>query len=170
MEWTRQLAMTMSRVNKPMHWHTPSGFCVLQQRFDRSSRTVKTRIGDKIVKVALSTNTNKLNSRRQTQALAPNFIHSLDAAALHLTINAMTAKGVTDIAAIHDSYGTHASEMDLLSCALRKEFVGMYRAKDVLAGLRDELCLQLGTNTLPPPPPKGTLDIEEVQRSRYFFA
>lgn len=170
MEWTKALAKIMTKAGKPMSWHTPSGFCVLQQRFDRSNRTVKTRLGDKIVKVTMSANTNKLNSRRQTQALAPNFIHSLDAAALHLTINTMIAAGITDIAAIHDSYGTHACDMDFLSCALRKEFVQMYESRDILNDMRTELVIQINGAYLPPPPPRGTLDISEVLRSRYFFA
>jgi DNA-directed RNA polymerase len=75
---------------------------------------------------------NKLDGRKQVQALSPNFVHSLDAAALMLTICTAQDRGLTAFAAIHDSYGTLAADMQTLLDTLRECFVRMYQT-DVLS-------------------------------------
>jgi DNA-directed RNA polymerase len=73
------------------------------------------------------------------QALSPNFVHSLDAAALMLTIcTAQDRRASTAFAAIHDSYGTVAADMQTLLDTLRECFVRMYQT-DVLNGLPSEV-------------------------------
>lgn len=169
MDWTRELARTLSKAGHPLMWRTPSGFLVRQMRMETTGRRVKTKLGDRILKVTLVEGTDKIDSRRQSSALAPNWIHSLDAAALTLTIVAMLGREVTDLVAIHDSYGTHAADMDLLNETLRDVFVTMYR-EDLAEKFRQDISAPIGADKVPPPPAKGTLDIEAVRQSRYFFA
>lgn len=170
MQWTRAVASVVSKSQQPLVWTTPSGFTVRQSYVEQTRRRVQTRLGDRSVALTLTAATDKLDSRRQAQALAPNWIHSLDAAALHLTICALVDQGITDIAAVHDSYGTHAANMDIMARTLREQFVGMYR--DDLLGKFLEQVGRLAPEgaALPPTPAKGELDINSVLQSEYFFA
>ena len=112
-----------------------------------------------------------INTRKTISGSSPNFIHSLDAAALTLTVNHCVELGITDFAMVHDSYGTHSPNMPLLNKVLREEFVSMYEKNDVLQNLYDTAVASLPEGVdVPPPPTKGDLDIQEVLQSDYFFA
>jgi len=63
----------------------------------------------------------------QKTAFPPNFIHSLDAAHLMLTINRCQQLGVEDFVAVHDSFGTHACDVAKLGRALRDSFMHLHR-------------------------------------------
>ncbi len=71
---------------------------------------------------------------------------------------------------VHDSYGTHSSDMPRLSEVLREEFVRLYTEHDVLTELREHATVVLGTNDVPQPPAKGNLDLQNILKSQYFFA
>lgn len=170
MAWTREVAKVCKDQKVPISWTSPSGFRVQQCYKERHGRVVQTNVGDRSFRLTLLQDTSKIDYRRQAQSLAPNWIHSLDAAALHRTIVNLKRKGVVDVLVVHDSYGTHACDMDTMAEALREEFVSIYSQdvvgqflSDVGAGLKDP-------SQLPPPPAMGALRIEEVARSTYFFA
>ena len=88
-----------------------------------------------------------------------------------LTVNRLHCDGLRHFAMIHDSYGVHACDVDLLNRVLREEFVRMYSEpvmmnffKEVWLATRDSGVL------LPGLPAPGTLDIQQVLSSPYFFA
>jgi len=60
--------------------------------------------------------------------------------------------------------------MPRLSQILREEFVKMYTEHDVLTELRQHATVVLGTEDVPQPPAKGTLDLNKILNSQYFFA
>jgi DNA-directed RNA polymerase len=77
---------------------------------------------------------------------------------------------------IHDSYGVHACDTRVLADTLREAFVEQYSG-DVLAKFRDEIVSQLVASgagklveKMPPLPSYGTLDLNVVLDSEYFFA
>jgi len=72
---------------------------------------------------------------------------------------------------IHDSYGTHAGNTPLLAEAIREEFVSMYTSKNVLEDFRDQLLRTLPEGVeLNDLPPLGSLDLQKVLKSPYFFS
>jgi DNA-directed RNA polymerase len=82
-----------------------------------------------------------------------------------MTVNA------TDFSAyamIHDSFGTHACNTDVLARVLREQFYKLYNDNDVLQDLKDQLESQCNVE-LDDIPEKGSLDISEVLNSEYFF-
>jgi len=114
----------------------------------------------------------KLDRRRQTLGISPNFVHSCDASHMMLTTCIAQENGVADFAMIHDSFGTHAGNTETLSAALRMAFVEQYRG-DVLGNFRQELIDQLPPEVaaeLPELPDTGSLDLNAVLESAYFFA
>jgi DNA-directed RNA polymerase len=169
MSWLRKAAQAMSKENLPLVWTTPTGFKVQQMYRDRLDKLIKTKVGDEILQLTYYEDGPGLNKRKQATALAPNFVHSLDAAALMLTINLAKRHGVTAFAAVHDSYGTHAADMDTLQVCLRDVFVEMYRAGDTLEKFSKNLPAEV-LPQLPPVPTLGHLDLENVHQCDYFFA
>lgn len=168
MKWLRKAAQIVSKPgDMPMTWRVPSGFLVQQLYYDISKRRVKTRVGDTTLKLTVQDKGTSLDKKKQATALAPNFVHSMDAAALMLTINLAKRLGVTSFAAIHDSYGTHAADMDMLQVCLRDVFVEIYRDGSTLQKFASGL---YAPEELPAPPPQGTLNVEEVRNCEYFFA
>lgn len=110
-----------------------------------------------------------LDTKKQASTMPPNFVHSLDASHMMRTVSAAAEGGMSDFALIHDSYGTHAGNSQRLADHIRAEFVRMYSEADILADLKAELEEQSGV-ALDDLPPKGTLDLQQVLKSDYFFA
>ena len=172
MDYIKELAKLYSQQGLPFEWTTPTGLLVRQSY----SNTKKLRINTHISGTAVRLNyrkpiENTVDVRKSVSGSSPNFTHSLDAAALTYTVDKCLKEGVTDFAMVHDSYGTHSPNMNLLNDKLREAFVEMYRDNDVLQNLYDSAVntLQEGTD-IPKPPPRGSLNIEEVLKSDYFFA
>ena len=121
---------------------------------------------------------NELNPRKQAAAIAANFVHSQDAAALIGAVNRCFEDGITGFASVHDSYGSHAACMEALNKHLRTAFVEIYSG-DVLADFRAACVAAMVAGGIDPAeaearvpaePKRGDLDIKEVRDSRYFFA
>jgi DNA-directed RNA polymerase len=113
-----------------------------------------------------------LSARSQANGIAPNFIHSLDAAHLRALARAAKREGIDYLAVVHDSFATHAARTDDLARLLRETFVEQYEP-DLLARFRDEIAAKLPpawVDALPPPPMAGELDLEDVRYAPYLFA
>ena len=61
------------------------------------------------------------------QAIPPNYIHSIDAAHLMKTVNAMAEQGVPSFSMIHDSYGCHCSFVPTMRKALTETFYEIHK-------------------------------------------
>ena len=77
-----------------------------------------------------------INKRKQLQAFPPNFIHSLDAT--HMILSALKCDEMDlSFAAVHDSFWTHASDIDAMNGVLRDAFVRIH-SDDVIGRLAAE--------------------------------
>lgn len=169
MNYIQAVARQTAALNEPFTWTAPSGFPVVQAYYETKSREIATRFHGKIVKLKENIATAKIDARQQAAGAAPNFVHSLDASAMMLTINAAVTRGVSHFAMIHDSYGTHAADSQMLAVVLRSEFVRMYEQNDVLTQLQQHTIAE-HLLLVQDPPPKGDLDLQTVNSSQYFFA
>ena len=70
-------------------------------------------------------------------------------------------------AMVHDSFGVHAGDVDLLNRTLREEFVAMHSEPIMANFFQEQLLAGVALPSLPPP---GTLDIRQVLESPYSFA
>ena len=182
MDWLTKVASAASKSEYalPMTWTTPAGFPVRQVRYEYQSVRVRTWLDGKSSQLSYQKETKRLDAARMRSSVAPNFVHSMDAAHLQLTISTCLnafENGVTDepmsFAMVHDSFGVHAADMPLFGKLLRQAFHWMYTEHDVLeeflksnlAVIDDEQQVDL-----PPPPQKGDLDIDEVLQSQFFFS
>ncbi len=167
MGWLQGVARETAKVNRPVGWTTPSGFVAYQDIRDISHKRIKTKLHGNMVKIQIPEEGIDLNISKQATSISPNFVHSMDAAAMFRTLFTLANLGVTSFAMIHDSYGTHAGRATWLANTLRYEFVEMYKG-DVLSDFLNGI--DTTDITIEPRPPMGTLDIKEVLRAQYFFA
>jgi len=171
MDYVKDVANIYAAHKKHMEWVTPTGWLVLQQYYELEQKRIKTHISGDVVSLSFpKEKDDTVNRKRTALGSSPNFIHSLDAAAMTKTINKCTQVGIEDFAMVHDSYGTHSSNMVQMSDILREEFVKMYEQHDVLEELRQHAMRTLRTEDVPVPPSKGNLDLANVLKSDYFFA
>jgi DNA-directed RNA polymerase len=113
-----------------------------------------------------------MDHRAMEQGIAPNFVHSLDASCLMLTVNRAVDEGVQNFAMVHDSYGVLAADMEQLYVGLRQAFVDIYQ-NDVMTDFFKSATSCLSDKELeeiPAQPAKGTFQLELVKQSKYFFA
>lgn len=143
-------------------WVTPSGFPVSQVYQKCTEHRINTRLCGG-AKLMLRKETDGVDGHRHRNGIAPNFIHSMDASHLSLTVLAAAHCGIDALAMIHDDYGTHATFAPQLARLIRTEFVGMYETSSPL----EDFAAQY--DDLPAPPERGTLDLSGVLESKYFF-
>lgn len=171
MEWMQKVARQVSKTGKPIEWTVPlTGFHVRQEYYITSMKRINTVLAGKVVQPVFHEKTKEIQIHKQANAVSPNVVHSLDAAALMLSITQAAAEGVEHFAAIHDSYGTLAADMEIVWRAARQAFVHLYTNHDVVGDLRGQFQAQAPAGeTVPEPPKAGTLDVASVLVSDYFF-
>lgn len=173
MRWLQGAASLAASEELPVRWTTPVGFPVMQAYPDLERRKVKTAINGKLVYLTMYQEKDNLDRRKQSQGIAPNFVHSCDAAHMMLTVVRAKQAGINNFAMIHDSFGTTAGDVEQLYHTVREAFVEMYEEIPVIESFRDEIVQQLSEKNrekLEPLPERGTLDISQVVESRYCFA
>jgi DNA-directed RNA polymerase len=168
MDWLHQVSNIVSSLDKHVQWTTPLGLRCSQSYLKGKTRKINFHSGGRVT-LDVWEATNKVDSRKSRNGLAPNYIHSLDAAAMMHTTNLMHTQGVTDLRMIHDDYAAHAEHAVTLFKTLRYAFVDIFR-HDLLKTLHKELKSQFPETEIPSPPTEGNLELDKLLNSRYFFA
>lgn len=173
MAWLQACSRIMAEENLPIHWTTVDGLPVMQNYPDIKKRRVKTKFGDTLVYLTVHEHIkNKLDRRRQGNGVSPNWTHANDGCHLRMTVNLASSQpegAVTHFAMIHDSFGCHASDVEMLGACLRETFIDLYQNHDPLQMFKDQ-CEALIGKPMPDLPPKGSLDLTEVKHSEFFFS
>lgn len=115
-------------------WTTPLRMPVVQPYRSGSSRVVTTNL--QAITLQEPQVWDPISKRKQLQAFPPNFIHSLDATHMMLSALKCNEVGLT-FASIHDSFWTHACDIEKMSEVLRDAFVSMH-SEDVVGRLNEE--------------------------------
>lgn len=166
MDWLQKCAGVVGRGNDALTWTTPDGFPVFQKIMKQSSERVRTQLAGSI-QLRINVPTEDVDSSGMRSASAPNFVHSMDANHLRETVRRCKAEGITDLAVIHDDYGTHACNTDALHRIIREAFVFIYETHCPLTEFKERQ--ESFGYKLPDVPSRGTLDIRQVLDSPYFF-
>ncbi len=167
MTWIRKCASIVAKAGSPLLYRSPLGFPVKQQNEKTKSEVITTYLSG-YLKVSIDLPTGQLDSVKMQNGSSPNFVHHVDVTHLLMTVNGMLDEGITSFAMIHDDYGTHAADIEAMHRILREQFVRLYTEHDLLMELHDQLERNCGVK-LPLPPAHGTLNINDVVNSKYFF-
>ena len=167
MKWLQDVAKASNKLKRPIYWTLPTGFVVKQKYIRSIVKEIKTIINGRMASLyAGSSDAEKMHSFRQVNGIAPNFVHSLDACHLMKTIvSARDNHGIESYAVVHDSFGTHACDIEQLGTVLRETFVEIYK-EDILKKFMEEQ----GDLDLPSLPEYGKLNIEDVKNAEFFFS
>src|SRR5207244_1101669 len=167
MEWLREVAGIIAKHYRGMMWVTPAGFVVIHE--NRKPQEVRLTTADRMILVYHYDDKQKIDVRKQVDGIVAHLVHSMDAAHMMRTVNRLYAEGLRHFAMVHDSYGVHACDVDLLHRVLREEFVRIY-SEPVLQNVLNEQRAAYPFIELPDLPQTGNLDIRQVLESPYFFA
>ena len=159
MRWLREVAQQQPNGQR-MEWKTPTGFLVQHDYLGCDEVAVFVRsCGMK--KVIVRNDNNDTNGSRMQNAIAPNFVHALDASHLTMVANRMKNESLR-IVGIHDSFGTHMCDVSRMHRIIREEFVKLYAGNILGEFLWD-------VKAVGEPPRRGTLDLTQVLDSEFFF-
>ena len=160
LDFFKSVARKCVEHGKAYVWTNPVGFTMVQSYPNTKSIAVdlpfyKTRLrrvvaGQRKIKMA--------------NAATANTIHSLDASLLVL----LTERFEQTISMIHDSVGTHACDVWDMNEAVKAAHVELY-STDILADLVKQQN-DRGIYGFDELPEKGSLKIEDVQNSGYYFS
>ncbi|XP_050913765.1 DNA-directed RNA polymerase 2, chloroplastic/mitochondrial [Lathyrus oleraceus] len=163
MNWLGDCAKVIAAENQPVHWTTPLGLPVVQPYRKLGRHIIKTSLQI----LTLQRETDKVLAKRQRTAFPPNFVHSLDGSHMMMTAVACKKAGL-NFAGVHDSYWTHACDVDEMNRILREKFVELYETP-ILENLLESFQESFPSLTFPPLPERGEFDLREVLESPYFF-
>lgn len=124
----------LSMMRSTIIWTTPLRMPIVQP-YRKTSSTVITTCMQSLV-LNKPDRFDPVNRRKQLQAFPPNFIHSLDASHMILSALECDELGLT-FAAVHDSFWTHASDVDTMNRVLRDAFIRIH-SEDVIKRLASE--------------------------------
>lgn len=169
MKFLSQLATVQNRTGCALTWTTPVGFPAFQDYKDMRAVEVKTKINGRM-RLKYMEPTDKLNEAKMRNAFPPNFVHSMDASHLFMTVAASLDHGITNFGLVHDSYAVPAGDCEVFHKVIREQFIELYRV-DRLQELVDEQILNnpSAAEDYPEPPARGEFNIEEVRDAIYFF-
>ncbi|PWN18317.1 DNA/RNA polymerase [Microstroma glucosiphilum] len=115
-------------------WTSPLGLPVVQPYRKNKKRQISTAMQTVFLSDPLQT--SEVAPGKQASAFPPNFIHSLDATHMILTALECRDAGLT-FASVHDSYWTHACDVETMSELIRDTFVRLH-LQPILPTLRQE--------------------------------
>ncbi|GAA6062188.1 hypothetical protein JCM10212_001352 [Sporobolomyces blumeae] len=125
-------------------WTTPLGLPVVQPYRKAKKRQVTTAL--QTIFITDPSVPSEVDPRAQATAFPPNFIHSLDAT--HMMMTALACKDNIAFASVHDSYWTHACDVDEMSVILRDTFIELH-SQDILGKLRQEFITRYAGHVVP---------------------
>lgn len=127
-----------------------------------------------------------INKDKQINSFIPNFIHSMDATNIVLLIKRVNNEFKFDVVTIHDCFGVHANNVDLLSYLVKESFIGIYGNKDSIDKFHAHMLENMkavytvcdgvvidgkgNTFSIPQKPVLGEMDLRaQLLESKYFI-
>ena len=156
-----------------IRWLTPSGFKVTYENFTTATRKCRGTIsgyktdskGHKGVNHVARVPTKTPDIRGFMCGVSPNYIHSQDASHMALVIEEWNG----DFGAVHDSFSTHACDVETLLARTKQSFIDMYDKENYYDLIQDNIITD-ATNLDVEQPQLGDLDVTQIYESDYFFA
>lgn len=169
MRYIKNLTKLIAQSGNSFYIEAPTGFVVKQTIYEetKDKQVFTSMLGG--CKFRVTEQTSIIDVVRMQSSCAPNFVHTMDASHLILSVCYFDIAKINSIAVIHDSFGTHACDTEELRYLLRRSFVDMYLSYDVIQHVKDfneevhmmEFDVEV--------PEKGNLVLEDIMDSKYTF-
>lgn len=173
MECLKKIATALAKADMPVEWVTPMGLPIQQMYLARKTESFQLRLGNASTRYRIYVTTVSENEdvdrHKQATGVAPNFIHSLDATHLMMSINEASKEGCVNFSTVHDSFGTSLGEAARLRRIIRQEMIKLYTEHDPLADFLRHAEELLGEPLDIELPKKGSLDINCILDSKFVF-
>ncbi|KAK4257580.1 hypothetical protein QN277_007149 [Acacia crassicarpa] len=163
MNWLGDCAKVIASDKQAVRWTTPLGLPVVQPYCKTERHLVRTSLQF----LALRREADAVDVRKQRTAFPPNFVHSLDGSHMMMTALACRDAGLR-FAGVHDSFWTHACDVEKMNQILREKFVELY-SSPILENLLEDFQKSYPGLTFPCLPQRGDFDLQNVLESPYFF-
>jgi DNA-directed RNA polymerase len=163
MKWLQSAADISIKQGKAPLWNTPTGFVASVGCRKTEPTRIRVRVakGKRLQINLFKVKEGEIDTRKARNAIAPGYIHSLDASHMMLVIDAMKCP----FANVHDSFGCRAGDAKQLFWTVRMIFSKLYGAGDLLSRFAADM--GCGDKKLPV---FGDLDINEVQMNEFAFS
>ncbi|GAA5797577.1 hypothetical protein HPULCUR_002965 [Helicostylum pulchrum] len=115
-------------------WTTPLGLPIVQPYRRAGKKQIATLL--QTIFIEDPDASRPVNAMKQSTAFPPNFIHSLDATHMLMSAVACHKKGMT-FASVHDSYWTHACDVDAMNEVIRDQFIELH-SQPIMENLIEE--------------------------------
>ncbi|KAK1752253.1 hypothetical protein QBC47DRAFT_390107 [Echria macrotheca] len=133
-KYAKETPVKIEQFQETLVWTTPLRMPVVQPYRKSGTRKIETCMQS--LYVTDPDRSDPVHRVKQLQAFPPNFIHSLDASHMLLSALECDERGLT-FAAVHDSFWTHACDIDVMSDVLRDSFIRIH-SEDVIGRLSAE--------------------------------
>lgn len=186
MDFTQLCAKTLAKAGLPVRWTSPIGLPIEQTYWKTHTKRVETywmsvkvpkgnvrqvrRGGGQRIRLNLSYHDpdKGIQEKKAENSIAPNYIHSMDASHLMFVALGWKDEGERCFTPVHDSFGTHASDLPDLHKVVREQFVMMYEDRDHLYEFLRGISLYHPDITEIARPMPGNINIREVLDATYF--
>lgn len=168
--WLRDTSCLVLAKNKPLQWTSPSGLPIrLGAAFDPRSNVHTLMHGTKRWQTVWDhAAPGELSARATNRSLAPNVIHSFDAAFLHGIVCSSVASG-RQLLTNHDCFAAIPSDAGWLHHTLNDHLRSMY-LPEWLTVMRDEIADAADGVKVKPPPCVGDLCPGEIGNNPHAFS
>lgn len=184
MEWFVHVADVLGSKNKAVKWTTPVGFRASLKKL--ATKDVKFRVLWKgsdtrfTIKTPVKVATDqgweyKLDVKKMKSGIAPDIVHSLDAALILKVGERCSREGIDNLWLVHDSLASHCCFSQRFNRIIREEFVDLFK-EDILdnmyKGFRDQLDEEDQDLLLSPEKfgiKRGGYILEEILDSEFCF-
>lgn len=170
MKWLQSVAQLISKSKDVVQWVTPNGLLIQQNKYKKKVTKFQMRFTNVRHWIYMQEDETEIDSKGQVQAIAPNFIHSMDACHMQRVISAMS-KTTNNLFMIHDSFGCDVAYADLLFKTIRYELVALYDNKNWLEYFLNQVSYMIkDQKKIKNIPSFGNLCVKDIEKSKYCFA
>lgn len=162
-EFLKQVTKEIASNGNYIFYTTPfMGFPVLQKIHKSTQTRYRTELG----RIVLRTPTDIIHTAKMVSGIAPNYIHSLDATLLYMTVENMMHE-CDRFHLIHDSFGVPITYVPLLNKSVRQAYIDLFESNPLerfIKQVSPDKLHQVEEVML------NTLDLNEVKESAYIFS
>jgi DNA-directed RNA polymerase len=154
-----------------IRWYTPNNFLVQMDYPNMRKHEVKTSIGPVVRQHRIRVATDERDRRKNINAIAANYVHSLDGLGglLGEIVCMAEDQGIEDILACHDNGSVHAQNVGLFGGCVRQSAYNIFN-RDLLSDFAEQASHLLPSDVhLPDTPQRGTMDLTKVLDSMYYW-